>query len=194
MKQPENLGERVSRHRKAAGMSAQALADKIGATRAVINNLESGRRGDLTLGQLVLIADALEVPAFSLAADLRHPFAPSGYGDLTNWDVVQVLNSAWDLPHPDAEVVRETVYLVDVVERWGSLAAEYAERAEAALASDDPRDRSLAVYSKQILERALARGHSSYASLEADGVDVSWARGDWMHYEVPDYGFDQATS
>lgn len=188
MTQTETLGKRLARHRKAAGMSAQGLADRVGVTRAVINNLELGRREDMTVGQLVQISDALGVPAAALAADVFHPFQPSGYGDLTNWDVVRLLSK--DHAEDWGDIIWQTELLLEVVERWGELANSYIDRAAVARASGDPRDATLATYERQTLERSLQRGKDMYERLDKLGVDVSWARGDWMTYEIPTDGFD----
>lgn len=117
----ESTGDRLARYRKAAGISAQRLADEIGATRAVINNIESGRREDMTVGQLVQIAHALGIPAAALAANIYDPFGPSGYGDLSNWDVVDLLSREGH----GADLIWPIEVLMDVKGDWGRQANEF---------------------------------------------------------------------
>ncbi|WP_309317355.1 helix-turn-helix transcriptional regulator [Streptomyces salinarius] len=68
----------VRRHRRARGMSAQALADRcaeLGITslpRSVIANLENGRRGNVTFAEVLVLAAALDVPPVVLAFPAGH--------------------------------------------------------------------------------------------------------------------------
>jgi transcriptional regulator with XRE-family HTH domain len=57
------IGERIRWYRTIRGLSARALADLTGGvlTRAVIANLESGRKIDVTVTELVALAEALNV-------------------------------------------------------------------------------------------------------------------------------------
>lgn len=69
----------VRRHRIGQGMSAQQLADaceKLGAPvpRTVISNLENGRRGSVTVADVMVLAAALGVPPAALVF-------PVGYVD-----------------------------------------------------------------------------------------------------------------
>lgn len=182
----ESTGDRLARYRKAAGVSAQKLADEIGTTRAVINNIESGRREDMTVGQLVQIASALGIPSAALAANIYDPFGPSGYGDLSNWDVVRLLSREG----PGADLIWTIEMLMDVKGDWGRQANDFLDRARAAQESGDERDIALARLTRERLVRLLERGKEEYARLETAGVDVSWARGDWMTYEVPELQHD----
>lgn len=75
MEQQSNVGERIAHYRKMVGMSAQALADAAGLTRAIITNIESGRRSDPTVSQLIAIAATLGVSPADLVFDLRDPYA-----------------------------------------------------------------------------------------------------------------------
>jgi transcriptional regulator with XRE-family HTH domain len=65
------IAQEVRRHRTARGMSAQQLADAVTGLggdlpRTVISNLENGRRGNVSVAEVVLIAAALEVPPIAL--------------------------------------------------------------------------------------------------------------------------------
>ncbi|MEO2134097.1 helix-turn-helix transcriptional regulator [Microbacterium sp.] len=191
MTQSDSMGKRLARYRKEAGLSAQALADRIGVTRAVVNNLELGRREDMTVGQLVQIANALQVPVAALAADIQDPFGASRYGELRNWDVVELLNGSRFQSHDASESISHIAMLGNVVENWGQAASDYIEHAQAFAVSKDHRDWSIAQLERKALERMLERGRAAYTLLKAAGVNVTWAVGDWMHYEIPDYGLDE---
>lgn len=74
------IGRRIAAHRKRNGWSAQRLADNTdgAVSRSTIANLESGRKGDLSLRQFLAICLALRVPPAALLLDLDHPFEPAG--------------------------------------------------------------------------------------------------------------------
>lgn len=62
------MGRRMGYFRRLKDMSAAQLAEAAGQglTRSVIANLENGRKADLTVQQLLAIAEALDVPATSI--------------------------------------------------------------------------------------------------------------------------------
>lgn len=71
----------VFRYRRNQGMSAQALSDRttelgMNIPRAVISNLENGRRTSVSVAELLVLAAALDVPPAALAF-------PVGYTDTT---------------------------------------------------------------------------------------------------------------
>lgn len=70
------LGDRLARYRKMAGLSAQELSDRLGGelSRSVIANIESGRKTDVTVDQLLALAWVLDVPPVALALPLHEPF------------------------------------------------------------------------------------------------------------------------
>ena len=72
----EGVGERISRYRRANKLTAQQLAEAAGEglTRPIIANLESGRRNDISVRQLMAIAVALGVPPVALIYDVERPF------------------------------------------------------------------------------------------------------------------------
>lgn len=76
-----SIGNNIARYRKAEGLSAAELADKAGEglTRSVLANLENGRKDDVTVKQLMALANALRVPPAFLVADLFDPGSPSPY-------------------------------------------------------------------------------------------------------------------
>ncbi|MFL0359055.1 helix-turn-helix domain-containing protein [Curtobacterium flaccumfaciens] len=70
-----DIGVRVARYRKMAGLSARELSDKLGGemSRGVIANIESGRKTDVTVDQLLALSWALDVPPVVLALPLEQP-------------------------------------------------------------------------------------------------------------------------
>lgn len=67
------IGERIRFYRTIRRLSARELADLTGGvlTRAVIANLEAGRKTDVTVTELVALAKALDVHPASLDDRLR---------------------------------------------------------------------------------------------------------------------------
>lgn len=59
------VGENVRRHRLAAGMSQEALAERMGVDRAYVSGLETGRRNP-TILTLWHVARALDIPVIEL--------------------------------------------------------------------------------------------------------------------------------
>jgi len=74
------VGRNVARYRKLAKISADELANRAGngLTRSIIANLETGRKNDITVNQLVAISVAVGIPPFAFLVDL---FDPSGKPD-----------------------------------------------------------------------------------------------------------------
>lgn len=73
------IAAEVRRHRQAQGISAQQLADactELGGTmpRVVISNIENGRRSNISVAEVTLLAAALKVPPIAL-------LYPIGYVD-----------------------------------------------------------------------------------------------------------------
>ncbi|MFE7973022.1 helix-turn-helix domain-containing protein [Streptomyces shenzhenensis] len=66
------LGHRIASRRKAAGISQDALAERTGMDRRSIQRYEAGRR-DPGFSDLLLIADALDVPVTYLVQDKEGP-------------------------------------------------------------------------------------------------------------------------
>lgn len=64
-------GKLLQAARKRAGMSGRELAEASGYSRSVIANLENGRSADLTVGRVVVLADALGVPPYAIDDRLR---------------------------------------------------------------------------------------------------------------------------
>jgi len=79
------LGLRLARLRKEAGLSAQALAALIPSeriTRAVISNIESGRKADPAFSEIALIASGLQLSPLELLVDLEDSWAQLDFDGL----------------------------------------------------------------------------------------------------------------
>jgi transcriptional regulator with XRE-family HTH domain len=72
----DRFGERLAYYRKLAGLSAESLSRKVpGMSRAVIANIESGRKREITVDELIALAWALDVPPVVLAVPMERPDA-----------------------------------------------------------------------------------------------------------------------
>lgn len=76
-----SVGLNIARYRKADGLSAAELAERSGEglTRSIIANLENGRKSDISLRQLIAIANTLRVPPGALVVDLFNPGEPAPF-------------------------------------------------------------------------------------------------------------------
>jgi transcriptional regulator with XRE-family HTH domain len=75
------IGLRVAAYREIRKLTAAQLADSIpGAaiTRAIVVNIENGRKRDLTATETMLIAAALRVPVLALLVDVEQPWRSIG--------------------------------------------------------------------------------------------------------------------
>lgn len=78
-REPSLVGRRLHTVRTARGLSAAQLADRVAGqavSKTVITNVESGRKRDLTVSELVLLANALQVSPLFLIVDPRKPWDP----------------------------------------------------------------------------------------------------------------------
>ncbi|WP_440711158.1 helix-turn-helix domain-containing protein [Herbiconiux sp. YIM B11900] len=71
----EAIGRRIANYRKMNGLSAEQLAERAGAglTRSIVANIETGRRTDIGVQQLLAIAWALRVSPTALLFPLDKP-------------------------------------------------------------------------------------------------------------------------
>jgi transcriptional regulator with XRE-family HTH domain len=76
VKSSAGIGDRVSKYRKMAGLSAQQLSDRTGGelSRSVIANIESGRKTEVTVDQLIALSFALDVNPVALAMPIEAPY------------------------------------------------------------------------------------------------------------------------
>ena len=83
--QPTSVGLRLARHGMLAGLSAAALADLIPSpriTRAVISNIESGRKADPSFSEVALIASGLRISPLDVLVDTLDPWAALDFDGL----------------------------------------------------------------------------------------------------------------
>lgn len=75
-KPSEGIGKRLARYRRIAGLSARELSERAGygLTRGVIANIESGRKTDISVDQLIALSAALAIPPVALALPLDEPY------------------------------------------------------------------------------------------------------------------------
>ena len=69
----DGLGKRLAYYRKLSGMSAEQLSQKVPMSRAVIANIESGRKKDVTVDEMLALAWALDIPPVALALPIEQP-------------------------------------------------------------------------------------------------------------------------
>lgn len=74
-KPSDRIGERVAFYRKLNGMSAADLSEATGGavSKGVIANIETGRKKDLTVDELVYLSWALCVPPLAIALPIDSP-------------------------------------------------------------------------------------------------------------------------
>lgn len=105
---PAPIGRRLARLRELQGISAQELADRVkgsGITRAMITNLETGRKRDLTSTEVLQLSTGLEVAVWALLVDTDDPWSQPNLPGLFN--------------------VRERETVADLVaNRWGDVFGE----------------------------------------------------------------------
>ena len=72
-KPSDGIGSRLAYYRKLSGLSAERLSQKVTMSRAVIANIESGRKKDVTVDELLSLAWALDIPPVALALPIEQP-------------------------------------------------------------------------------------------------------------------------
>lgn len=94
------IGERLGKYRRVAGLSAQELSDNLGGSlsRGVIANIESGRKTDVTIDQLIELSWALGVPPVALALPIEQPFSWVSVGDNQSRRVLEVMGWMNSIP------------------------------------------------------------------------------------------------
>lgn len=100
----DQIGKRIAEYRRLAGLSARELAERAGTglTRGVIANLESGRKSDLTVDQLLAISATLGVPPMALALPIDRPFEQIEISDGTAARTAPTWVAREWMQHPDS--------------------------------------------------------------------------------------------
>ncbi|GAB2973570.1 helix-turn-helix domain-containing protein [Frigoribacterium salinisoli] len=110
-KASDGIGERLKAARKAAGLSARELSEKLGGqlSRGVIANIESGARRDLTVDELIALSWALDVPPAALALPYDEPYKTVSViaGPGASEDVIAGELLAW-FTNPDRPAAKVT--------------------------------------------------------------------------------------
>lgn len=69
----DGFGARLAYYRKLSGLSAERLSQKVPMSRAVIANIENGRKKDVTVDEMLALSWALDIPPVALALPLDQP-------------------------------------------------------------------------------------------------------------------------
>lgn len=98
-KEKSKLSQRLQKYRKMAGFqSPEQLAEAINnpaVTKSTIINLEQGRKSDMTVTELLILAKAFGVSAIALVCDIDDPFGHpdiSGFERYHNADLADLLS------------------------------------------------------------------------------------------------------
>jgi transcriptional regulator with XRE-family HTH domain len=118
-KNPLRIGRRIALYRKRSKLSAEELSSRVGRglTRSILANLESGRKQDLTVSQLIGISAVLGLRPIDLIFDLSEPneriSLTDGASSLTasTWLVAEWFSSRLPTSQLDAESDGEPVEL-----------------------------------------------------------------------------------
>lgn len=193
---PPGIGKRIASYRKYMGVgTAKDLADKIGnpkITAAVIQNIESGRKVDLSVAQLLDIAHGLGVSPIFLLAPVGRPLDKVDLANVSE-DVAQLTTLQLDewfrkgrANDPRAETLegirRRLRELVSDVNEYRRLAAMPVDRMEAFEYEDQtPEGTTYVAVRDERAEHEIVLGHYAFRIdvnaeyLKQFNVDLSWA-------------------
>ena len=200
MTRGDPIGRRIAHYRRAAGIrSTEELAARIGNPRitdSVLRNIETGRKADVTVSQLVDIAWALRVPLTVLLVPMERPLDPvdlpnvsAGVQSLTAgqfdaWASALGAEPATEPTQPMTPVglvgtVRDILWHLRYLDR---LEGEDQERQGFAEMPNLPASLRLRMAHddragfRRIVERRI---DEDCAALERAGVDTSWVPRPW---------------
>jgi len=183
------LGARIGEYRRMNGWSQSELAHRTkGRIKApVIANIESGRKVDISVDQLIVFAEALQVSPSALLFDIRTPAAPSGIemidesGSLHKYDVTDALR--WmagpvGLQDEDGLAPKSRIFTEEVLSLYADLDDAFArhwrnigELSQLSM-SDDPITVRLTEVFTGEMEAATATMASVHQRLKQLGVNV----------------------
>lgn len=93
------LGARLRKYRESKGMTAEMMGDSVHErfpdttiSRQVIFNIESGRKTDISVTELVHLARTLDIPPTALLSDYDEPFEHPEEGPFKDMDAIDILN------------------------------------------------------------------------------------------------------
>ncbi|MBX0299403.1 helix-turn-helix domain-containing protein [Cryobacterium sp. 1639] len=208
----EHIGRRVAGYRKAAGFkTAGDLADAIpndAITKSTIQNVESGRKADLTVSQLLDISKALDIPPVALVVPINMPLAKAelpGVGqsvsEMTVWDVVEwfrVDESARTYSNLGSWIRAVMGHIEDLsvaTQKFPAALAEsveeqpvfeytaYSPEGDEYTAHHDPNE-----YSQMHVAAMARQAQDAYNALKrmSRTMDLTWAEGPWLAYDAAD--------
>jgi transcriptional regulator with XRE-family HTH domain len=189
----ESFGKRLAAWRRHRGFrTAAALAEEIAAqggtvSEAVIQNLESGRKADPTVSQLLALTAALGVPPLALLAPLGNPVAHvqllgAPFGKLPAfqldgwWSVGErgIDSVLPDVSAEDRDVIRSLRDAVTARAQYNS----WRLRHGTAVAAGD-RDGALEAYKETM--RVVAKLFAASRALMANGLPTDWLELESVH-------------
>jgi transcriptional regulator with XRE-family HTH domain len=188
----DSIGRRIAKYRRLAGIeTAKDLAARIGnekITASVIQNIESGRKADLSVSQLLNISRAVEVSPVQLLASIDRPFdrldlvglSPSMATmtglELDSWISASDLESTSTLTyHLILQQIarRDLRKLIRWYDEWESFENGFEEMIAEEEMTEIEQEKERAVHKAN--EKRIG---ALYARL-SEVIDVSWAKGPW---------------
>jgi transcriptional regulator with XRE-family HTH domain len=123
------LGRRVAHYRRLNRYSAEQLAAASGAglTREIIANIETGRRKDIGINQLMAMAVTLRVPLVALLLPLDDPgqtvLTTLQHDEETEWTALQLLHQfqGWGSDAASSAAWRESSAQLSALRTYGTL-------------------------------------------------------------------------
>jgi transcriptional regulator with XRE-family HTH domain len=188
----DSIGRRIAKYRRIAGIdTAKELAARIGSekiTASVIQNIESGRKADLSVSQLLNISRGLEVSPVQLLASIDRPFdrvdliglSPSMAAmtglELDSWISASDLETTSTLTYHSIiqQIARRDLRkLLKWYDEWESFESGFEETIVEEKLTEAEQEKERAVHKAN-----EARIGALYARL-SEVIDVSWAKGPW---------------
>ncbi|TFC85799.1 XRE family transcriptional regulator [Cryobacterium sp. TmT2-59] len=206
----EPIGRRVAGYRRAAGFkTAEELAAAIAnpaITKSTIQNVESGRKADLSVMQLLDISKALGIPPVALVVPINQPFdraripgASEAVSQMTNWELVEWLTmreeggTRTSLGLWIGNVMTQIERLVEAVREFPDAyqASQIKQEVIQYTATSPEGDEYLTYHNpnewaeNQVYQLAQ-QAQDSYHTLKniTKTMDLSWAEGPWLDVDL----------
>ncbi|WP_166789412.1 helix-turn-helix domain-containing protein [Cryobacterium sp. TMS1-20-1] len=192
------IGKRVARYRQMNGQSAEELATRSGKgfSRPVIANIETGRKKELTVSQLIGLSIGLGVSPAALLFDIHEPMSESGLpmrgpaveqpqGNIPVIEAVEWMSSRDPGSTSRDSLLSAEEHTRAVINGFQALDEQYAERSKTRQQIEDLRtqsdgeeftDRNLRWedYLRDSLQKQDARIAELLVRLASLGVNTSW--------------------
>ena len=186
----QTLGQRIGHYRRQAGY--RTPADLVATlpegtlTTATLQNIESGRKKQVSIGELLILARAMRMLPVTLVADPRDPMGPSKVDGLSNWEAIELLYSHFAGPNTtdveERQVIQWINWLMTVRRQWDDEVRKAREDEITGNPIGDPWYLVEALHNQAVAARAR---------LLEDDIDVSWAHGPWFDFTAPASGRSQ---